>query len=624
MFYCLLIVSEGERLGKEGEAGGNNLDLTIAMLGRTGHGKTTCAKALKCGLLYEKLEDCVDMNFDLDTTEYDIETKRFIEKGQVGIRQVHGHLADTATVRVHQYKDADGRSICRLVDTPGFLDNREGQRNVNRDSIAEGLTALGEVNAILAFFSATEPRLTDEVNSVVEELMKTCGKAALERLIFVFTKAPLDEDIEDYSGRNSVGAALLKKGIEIEMKVMGENEDEGNVVYINNDILKIEGRAGEIMSGSNQSRKDNLAASFEMGPRRLRRVVEMVKKSMSTPISTNVAERVNWVRNVMEAIPDNVKSSLMKMKMKGNELKELDDKCRSIQKDVKTYEGRLKLLNEEKEGKEKEVGEARDRLEKLSMHLNVTESSALTDAKRRAEEAAEKAKTAARTGKKKNFNDGEYQGELVDGKQEGYGVYKWKDGRVYEGEWRDGERTGYGILRDADGTVGRGEWRNDEPEGCGELRLKNDTVYEGEWRIDGEMECYGVLREDGDVYEGQLKGGKEGWGMMRYANGTEKAGWWENDELKRSDPNRAKQGVAALKRDMETRYEVRKKERERDIEEPKRKADEESARELEAVRKEQENANADAEMGAVTDAIRRAEEAAVRAKTAADRGEKIE
>jgi hypothetical protein len=41
---------------------------------------------------------------------------------------------------------------------------------------------------------------------------------------------------------------------------------------------------------------------------------------------------------------------------------------------------------------------------------------------------------------------------------EGYGSYKWADGRKYEGEYRNDKKNGYGIYMWSDGRIYSGFW----------------------------------------------------------------------------------------------------------------------------------------------------------------------
>lgn len=59
---------------------------------------------------------------------------------------------------------------------------------------------------------------------------------------------------------------------------------------------------------------------------------------------------------------------------------------------------------------------------------------------------------------RQEFNNGFYEGDIVDGKRHGKGTYTWNDGQKYTGEWRNGDRTGYGKYYWADGAVYEGQY----------------------------------------------------------------------------------------------------------------------------------------------------------------------
>jgi len=42
-----------------------------------------------------------------------------------------------------------------------------------------------------------------------------------------------------------------------------------------------------------------------------------------------------------------------------------------------------------------------------------------------------------------------YEGDWDDGKQQGVGMFQWKDGRKYEGQFKDGQIEGMGVLTTA-------------------------------------------------------------------------------------------------------------------------------------------------------------------------------
>lgn len=54
--------------------------------------------------------------------------------------------------------------------------------------------------------------------------------------------------------------------------------------------------------------------------------------------------------------------------------------------------------------------------------------------------------------------------------KDGYGSYKWKDGRRYIGEWKDNKRHGKGCIKDREGDERYGVWENDK-----RVRWEEDT-----------------------------------------------------------------------------------------------------------------------------------------------------
>lgn len=52
----------------------------------------------------------------------------------------------------------------------------------------------------------------------------------------------------------------------------------------------------------------------------------------------------------------------------------------------------------------------------------------------------------------------EYTGGVADGKQNGFGICRYKNGNVYIGNWKMGYKSGKGLIRFADGTMDFGTW----------------------------------------------------------------------------------------------------------------------------------------------------------------------
>jgi len=59
------------------------------------------------------------------------------------------------------------------------------------------------------------------------------------------------------------------------------------------------------------------------------------------------------------------------------------------------------------------------------------------------------------------FNDKwGYDGELVNGKREGKGVWNMQDGRKYEGNFANDLPNGYGEITDTSGVIVKGIWKD--------------------------------------------------------------------------------------------------------------------------------------------------------------------
>ncbi|KJS28859.1 MAG: hypothetical protein VR64_22335 [Desulfatitalea sp. BRH_c12] len=76
-----------------------------------------------------------------------------------------------------------------------------------------------------------------------------------------------------------------------------------------------------------------------------------------------------------------------------------------------------------------------------------------------------------------------FEGEFKDGKREGKGTTKWRNGQTYEGEAKGGLMHGKGILKYANGHVYEGEFSNDKINGYGTLKdASGKVIYEGQWK----------------------------------------------------------------------------------------------------------------------------------------------
>jgi len=101
-----------------------------------------------------------------------------------------------------------------------------------------------------------------------------------------------------------------------------------------------------------------------------------------------------------------------------------------------------------------------------------------------------------------------YEGDTRDGRREGAGRYRWRDGSTFEGSWRDDRRDGPGEYRYPGGEAYLGEFKADRRNGVGEYTWPTGERYQGQWK-DGRMHGYGTFTtRDGTRFTGRFEEGK--------------------------------------------------------------------------------------------------------------------
>lgn len=72
-----------------------------------------------------------------------------------------------------------------------------------------------------------------------------------------------------------------------------------------------------------------------------------------------------------------------------------------------------------------------------------------------------------------------YEGDYVNDKKEGQGVFRWASGNLYEGEFKDDERHGKGTMVWTDGSKYEGDWFRGIQHGYGVISFPDGTQKEG-------------------------------------------------------------------------------------------------------------------------------------------------
>ena len=109
---------------------------------------------------------------------------------------------------------------------------------------------------------------------------------------------------------------------------------------------------------------------------------------------------------------------------------------------------------------------------------------------------------------KKTYFNGTYEGQLINGKREGKGVFYFSNGNKYEGDWKNDKKEGKGMAYFISGNRYEGDFKNDIKEGRGIFYYNNGDRYEGDFK-NNQREGKGIFYlNNGDRYEGDFKNDK--------------------------------------------------------------------------------------------------------------------
>ena len=109
-------------------------------------------------------------------------------------------------------------------------------------------------------------------------------------------------------------------------------------------------------------------------------------------------------------------------------------------------------------------------------------------------------------------------------------IIKYKDGTIYEGDVKDGKENGYGTTTYKDGAVYVGNYKNGLWHGQGKMTWANGEVYEGEFK-NGFRHRGKTTYPNRGFYDGYYRYNmKNGRGMYQWPDGSVYVGEWLNDE----------------------------------------------------------------------------------------------
>ena len=130
-----------------------------------------------------------------------------------------------------------------------------------------------------------------------------------------------------------------------------------------------------------------------------------------------------------------------------------------------------------------------------------------------------------------------FVGEFQDGKRQGLGTWKERNGRYYCGKWKGGLRDGYGFARGRDSSSYVGKWKDGKPSQIGDITLNDKYNVTGRFDADGKLEGTMVVKNGkGSKFVGtfQSKGenrvDKVTPCILNYDNGESYRGYMKNNE----------------------------------------------------------------------------------------------
>ncbi len=102
-----------------------------------------------------------------------------------------------------------------------------------------------------------------------------------------------------------------------------------------------------------------------------------------------------------------------------------------------------------------------------------------------------------------------YQGEMKNGKFEGFGTLCKKDREFFQGEWHKGKRHGVGNFTYMNGDKYSGSWKNDVPHGLGVFTFAAGGEIKGVWEKGRMISGQGIyMGNDGTLYKASWMDGK--------------------------------------------------------------------------------------------------------------------
>ena len=178
--------------------------LNVLILGETGVGKSTFINAFINYITFESLDDAINCeklnwvipcSFAMQEIVYDAAHRRgqYVQKTvKVGHDEDErdSNMGQSSTQKTTVYSMASGKTIIRLIDTPGIGDTGGVKKDEeNMAGILATLKYFEELHGILILLKSNDSRLTVMLRFCVKELLTHLHRDAAQNMVFGFTNA---------------------------------------------------------------------------------------------------------------------------------------------------------------------------------------------------------------------------------------------------------------------------------------------------------------------------------------------------------------------------------------------------------------------------------------------------
>ena len=118
---------------------------------------------------------------------------------------------------------------------------------------------------------------------------------------------------------------------------------------------------------------------------------------------------------------------------------------------------------------------------------------------------------------RKEYHNGKYEGDYLNGKREGKGIYIYNSGDVYEGEYKNDLKDGFGIYKYSNGDIYEGNYKEGYYDGKGKYKYADGDVYDGEFKDNCIYGKGTFKKKNGEIYIGEFNLGLIN-GFGKYVN----------------------------------------------------------------------------------------------------------